>query len=430
MTAATEWPISRIIIGKRYRRSVGDVSSLAASIASEGLLHPIVVRPGGLLIAGMRRLRACESLGWSSVPVRIVDLADVVRGELAENVEREPFLPSEIEAIRRTLETEVKAAAKDRQYAGAHLPENFGKGRHERETSAKIGAFAGISGRQVEKIAAVVAAGEAEPGKYGRLVADMDRTGLVNGPYKRLKVAIQAEQLRAEPPPLPSGPYRVITADPPWPYDVRQADPSHRATHPYPQMSIPEICALDVAAIAHTDSILWLWTTNHHIEQALAVVAAWGFQQRTILTWAKDRMGMGDWLRGQTEHCLFAVRGQPIVTLTNQTTLLHGPVRANSQKPEEFFELVESLCPAPRYLELFARKPRPGWDVWGDEVSGVPTETQIYISPDSPSASGEEFRYVLHHDVARFMADGWQATAALEGTHHGEYSVLMRRGDS
>ena len=94
-------------------------------------------------------------------------------------------------------------------------------------------------------------------------------------------------------------------------------DPSHRATHPYPQMSIEQICALDVAGLAHPDSILWLWTTNHHIEQALAVVRAWGFQQRTILTWAKDRMGMGDWLRGQTEHCIMAVRGQPIVTLTD-----------------------------------------------------------------------------------------------------------------
>jgi N6-adenosine-specific RNA methylase IME4 len=59
-------------------------------------------------------------------------------------------------------------------------------------------------------------------------------------------------------------------------------------------------------------------------------------------------MGNGDWLRGKTEHCLLAVRGKPVVTLTNQTTLLHAPARGHSQKPMEFYSLVESLCPAPR----------------------------------------------------------------------------------
>jgi N6-adenosine-specific RNA methylase IME4 len=136
-------------------------------------------------------------------------------------------------------------------------------------------------------------------------------------------------------------------------------------------MSIAEICALDVPSIMAPDSIVWLWVTNHHMREAFAVLDAWGFTQKTILTWAKDRMGMGDWLRGQTEHCLMAVRGDPIVTLTNETTLLHAPVRANSQKPDEFYALVERLCPAPRYAELFARRLRPGWDAHGDEVQPV-----------------------------------------------------------
>ena len=84
-----------------------------------------------------------------------------------------------------------------------------------------------------------------------------------------------------------------------------------------------------------------------------------------------NKLGTGDWLRGQTEQCLLAVRGNPIVELTNQTTLLHGPVRAHSQKPEEFYALVEHLCPAPRYAELFQRTSRPGWDGHGDEAGKV-----------------------------------------------------------
>jgi len=71
-----------------------------------------------------------------------------------------------------------------------------------------------------------------------------------------------------------------------------------------------------------------------------------------ILTWAKDRIGLGDWLRGQTEHALMAVRGSPRVVLTNQSTLLPAPMGRHSEKPEAFYSLIESLCPAPVYLEL------------------------------------------------------------------------------
>jgi N6-adenosine-specific RNA methylase IME4 len=63
-----------------------------------------------------------------------------------------------------------------------------------------------------------------------------------------------------------------------------------------------------------------------------------------------------------------AVRGNPRVLLTNQTTLLHGPVRKHSQKPDEFYQLVESLCPARRYAYLFSRDEREGWDMHGDDL--------------------------------------------------------------
>jgi N6-adenosine-specific RNA methylase IME4 len=142
-------------------------------------------------------------------------------------------------------------------------------------------------------------------------------------------------------------------------------------------MSIAQICAMDVASITHADSILWLWTTNHHTREAFAVLDAWGFEHKTILTWCKDRMGTGDWLRGQTEHCLLATRGKPTVQLISQGTSLHAPRRANSQKPEEFYALVEELCPAPRYCELFQRQPRAGWDGHGDEVPNISSAVAV-----------------------------------------------------
>jgi N6-adenosine-specific RNA methylase IME4 len=180
---------------------------------------------------------------------------------------------------------------------------------------------------------------------------------------KKLKKEAVAEKIKREPSPLPTGPFRVITIDPPWQYS-RADDLTHRARNPYPDMTLDEIKALPVSDLAHTDCILWLWTTNAFIWDARDCLDAWGFEKKTILTWVKDRMGTGDWLRGRSEHCLMAVRGKPLVTLTNQTTVITGPLREHSRKPDEFYTLVESLCPGTK-LEMFQQAPRENWQGWG-----------------------------------------------------------------
>jgi N6-adenosine-specific RNA methylase IME4 len=129
-------------------------------------------------------------------------------------------------------------------------------------------------------------------------------------------------------------------------------------------MTLDEIAALDVAGLAHKDAILWLWATNAHLEDAYRIVRGWGFTPKTLLTWVKPAMGTGHWLRGQTEQCILAVRGRPIVKLTTQTTVLHAPARGHSRKPDAFYEMVESLCPGSK-VELFARRRRKGWVTWG-----------------------------------------------------------------
>ena len=76
--------VEDIKLGERHRSDLGDIASLAESIIEVGLLHPIVVTPSRLLIAGRRRLEACKALGWSTVPVRTIDLENVVLGEAVE----------------------------------------------------------------------------------------------------------------------------------------------------------------------------------------------------------------------------------------------------------------------------------------------------------------------------------------------------------
>lgn len=362
-----------IKVGKRYRRDLGDVGDLAMSIADVGLLHPVVINPDGKLIAGQRRIAACKSLGWDKVPVTEIDLEKIVRGEYAENAFRKSLTPEEKADIADAVEPIERAAAQ------ARLKESPGRGKKgggisptlKGRSADKVGKAVGMDRKTLDKARAVRDAAKENPKKYGKLLADMNRTGNVSGPHKRLKVAKMADQIRREPPPLPDkGPYRVIVADPPWAYEVRQEDPSHRAVHAYSTMSIAQICALDVGGLAHKDCILWLWTTNHHMREAFTVLDVWGFEQKTILTWAKDRMGTGDWLRGQTEHCIMAVRGKPTIHLTNQTTLLPGKLRKASQKPVEFYPFIEKLCPAPRYAELFSTNidnpPSDKWDCHGE----------------------------------------------------------------
>jgi N6-adenosine-specific RNA methylase IME4 len=167
-------------------------------------------------------------------------------------------------------------------------------------------------------------------------------------------------------PDLPAGQYAVIVADPPWAYSNTRDIPSQRGTTPYAPMTQADICALPVSDLAGADCVLWLWTTNAHMPDAFQVLAEWGFTHKTILTWVKNRIGLGRWLRGQTEHCLLAVRGKPAVRLTNQPTVLMAPVREHSRKPDEFYALVDELCIGSK-VELFARETRPGWDGWGHE---------------------------------------------------------------
>lgn len=235
-------------------------------------------------------------------------------------------------------------------------------------TRDELAKLAGVSSRTLGKVQVIhERATDAVKAKLDAGTTTIDKE------YKAITGAERkAEQVEAvKHASLPTGKYAVIVADPPWTYGVRAEDVTHRAANPYPSMSIEAICAMPIKDIGADDSILWLWTTNAHMSEAYDVAGAWGFQPKTVLTWAKDRMGTGEWLRGQTEHCIMCVRGKPVVTLTNQTTLLHGPMREHSRKPDEFYAMVEALCPVPAggRVELFSRQARPGWVAAGAEVS-------------------------------------------------------------
>jgi N6-adenosine-specific RNA methylase IME4 len=163
--------------------------------------------------------------------------------------------------------------------------------------------------------------------------------------------------------------YRTIVADPPWRYDNGTV-PQGGVEHKYRTLSAEEIIALPIADLADTNAHLYLWVTNLHLREGrpFEIVEAWGFRYVTMLTWHKlGPIGMGYYFRGETEHVLFGVRGKAPLADRSARNHFAASKGRHSAKPDRFYEMVERVSPEPR-LELFARRRRYGWDVWGDEA--------------------------------------------------------------
>ncbi len=139
----------------------------------------------------------------------------------------------------------------------------------------------------------------------------------------------------------------------------------------YEQMSIERIKGMPVAEHAADGSHLYLWTVNKYVEQSYEVARAWGFKPSVLLVWAKtpQGVGLGDAYRLTTEFILYARRGSLKERQIINTTWFNWPRGKHSEKPKEFYDIVESMTPGDERLELFARRKRPGWTVWGDEVA-------------------------------------------------------------
>lgn len=346
--------ISSIKIGTRHRRDMGDLDALATSIREVGLLHPIVVRKDGMLIAGERRLNACVKLGWTEIPITEIDLDEIVRGEFAENAIRKDFVPSEIEAIRRAMMPVEREAARERK--AANSPNAKVSHSDYGRASDKIGAFAGVSGRTVEKIAAVVDAAERAPEKFQLLLTEMDRTGKVDGAYRKLKQAQDEQRILSVGP--VHGKYKTLVIDPPW--DHEGLSLAGRGRPEYAVMSHQQLCDMPVMEWAEEECHLYLWTTNNFILRGGDLISAWGFDFKTVLTWVKPHFGLGSYFRSSTEHCLFAIRGTTSTRVNNVPTHFEADAGEHSAKPECFYDIVRRAS-YPAYGEVFQREPRDGF---------------------------------------------------------------------
>ena len=182
---------------------------------------------------------------------------------------------------------------------------------------------------------------------------------------------------------LRPGKYRVIYADPPWRFHNFSAKGEGRnAVAHYDCMSRQELEALPVAEWAARDAVLFMWTTDPLLPEALKLIDAWGFTYKTVgFYWAKLNKkadpaslsvsdfftGLGYWTRANPEQCLLATRGHPPRLAKDVKRLIVAPRREHSRKPDEIYERIERLAEGP-YLELFGRASRQGWQSWGDQA--------------------------------------------------------------
>lgn len=169
--------------------------------------------------------------------------------------------------------------------------------------------------------------------------------------------------------------YACILMDPPWP---ETGGGGRGAQHHYDVVQYADIPRVVLSSPEWKPArAFWcgIWTTKSSLPHALALMGACGAEYVTTWTWVKEsaqgtiRMGMGQYGRHGVEFILWGRRGMPgkLPTATKVQADFPAPVGEHSEKPAIAYESAAMVFPGPR-LEMFARGPREGWDVHGNEA--------------------------------------------------------------
>lgn len=246
-----------------------------------------------------------------------------------------------------------------------------------------------------------------------RLVTE-ETPAVIKNAAKKAQRAEKEIKLAAKQKALPEKRYGVVYVDPAWRFEPRSRETGldRAADNHYPTMTTEEICALDVGGIAASDCAMFMWATVPMLPDALKVMSSWGFAYKSHYIWDKTpwdgdgadnaiagRQGTGFWGRVNHELLLIGTRGNPTCPAPGENfpTVYREVAGAHSAKPEHYARMIEGYFPNLPKIELNARKPRDGWDVWGNESEGkgrlpdepteVPTEFIVPGLPKNHSAS-------------------------------------------
>lgn len=396
------------------------VSGLVESYSATTIqIAPIILRPAEkegrfVVVSGRHRAEAAVRSGWRAIAAVVIPFAtedDRLRAELIgldENNVRRDLTPAEraLDARRRVeiLESLGRIAKRggDRKSAAAKAKSNLqndsliGAGAAVAAAHGRSEATAGRSLRRGslprETLERVKQHPHLNVGKELDALVDLPPEAREEvlaaadaGKTTKATTRLQQQQrdlrelaLKGKQASLPPGKYGVILADPPWRWSPWGEEGMAKAVeNTYPTMTLDDVKALPVASIAHDDSVLFLWIRNDMIEEAIDVVRAWGFRCKSSIIWRKPRLGTGYHVRTCHEQLLLCTRGNPPGCPPGRqvASVVDAPVGRHSEKPEEFYRIIESYYPALTKVELFQRDKgegaRPGWAVWGNESSST-----------------------------------------------------------
>ena len=183
-------PIKDIIITNRKRNDLGDITNLANSMKQFGLLAPVVVNESHHLIAGERRIRAAELLGWNEIGVTMMTTSsaeDALLMEISENVDRKSFTREEQVNAGIELERIESIRAEERQKymlkQNSTAKENFPERNEFGQVRDIVAKYFGMSGKQYERDKYVVAHKELFP------LADKDGEDIDYNDWNNFKVS-------------------------------------------------------------------------------------------------------------------------------------------------------------------------------------------------------------------------------------------------
>jgi N6-adenosine-specific RNA methylase IME4 len=188
-------------------------------------------------------------------------------------------------------------------------------------------------------------------------------------------------------PDFPEEKFDIIYADPPWDYGGKlQFDKSSKsseeidlekeifissATFKYPTLKIKQLMQMPIESIANDDCLLFMWTSNPHLAQAIELGKAWGFEYKTVaFVWDKMVHNPGQYTLSYCELCLVFKRGKIPKPrgARNMKQLVKAPRGKHSEKPQEVIQSIQKMFPTQKRIELFARQRTDDWSVWGLDV--------------------------------------------------------------
>lgn len=184
-----------------------------------------------------------------------------------------------------------------------------------------------------------------------------------------------------------SGPFSICISDPPWRFASNsRAKPGRNPMRHYDCMTVEEIAAMPVRDLFEKDALLLMWTTAPFAARTFEVISAWGFEYVSQFTWPKDKAGTGFWIRNQHEIVYLCKRGKfpcpkpaPFAS-----SIISGAQREHSRKPDSLHTQIDAqpAWQGLRKLEMFAREPRAGWTVWGNETDKFARPGPVAIPAD------------------------------------------------